>query len=173
MHQTKKKYSSFLQHLHNAHNTHLVDQHLQHLLDARLHVGLRSQNAQLGVRRRLVGGIDAGEASDLARARPFVKSFHVSLLAHLQRRVYEDLDERQSGFLVQLPRAVSVTLERRDEAGETHDAAVGEQLRHLRDPADVLLAILSAEAEVPIEARADVVAIERVGGDAMWHKVIL
>jgi hypothetical protein len=53
-----------------------------------------------------------------------------------------------------------------DEARERDDARVGEELAHLADAPDVLLAVLGAEAQVLVEAHADVVAVEAVGGDA-------
>ena len=43
------------------------------------------------------------------------------------------------------------------------DAGVGEELGHLADAADVLGAVLGGEAEVLVEAVADVVAVEHVG----------
>ena len=60
-----------------------------------------------------------------------------------------------------------------DEAGETDDSSVCEELRHLGDAPDVLLAVLLREVEVLVEAVSDVVAVEAVGRDAVSHKVLL
>lgn len=47
-------------------------------------------------------------------------------------------------------------------------AAVGEQFGDLGNPPDVLLPILLAEAEVLVQACADVVAVQSVRRDACW-----
>ena len=56
-----------------------------------------------GVRGGLVGVVDAGEAGDLAGAGLGVEALGVALLAHLERRVDEHLDERQARGLVERP----------------------------------------------------------------------
>ena len=62
--------------------------------------GRRRVQHQLGVERRLVGVVDAGEARELAGPGLGVEALRVALLALLDRRVDEDLDERQAGRLV-------------------------------------------------------------------------
>jgi len=55
---------------------------------------------------------------------------------------------------------------RTNEACETDDAAVGEQLGHLGDASNVLLAVLGAETEVLIESVSDVVSVQTVRWNA-------
>src|SRR5262245_28597356 len=57
---------------------------------------------QLGLERGLVRVVDAGEPLDLAGAGLLVEALGVALLARLDRRVHEHLDERQAGLDVQL-----------------------------------------------------------------------
>lgn len=59
-----------------------------------------------------------------------------------------------------------VLFEGRDKAAEADLATVGEELGDLGDSANVLPSVLRGEAEVVVEAGADVVAVEAVGGDA-------
>ena len=60
-----------------------------------------------------------------------------------------------------------------DEAGHGDDAGVGEQLGDLADAADVLFAVGGGEAEVLVQAVADVVAVENVGQVAALHQGVL
>src|ERR1700742_584331 len=53
---------------------------------------------QVGVHRRLIRAVDAGELGDLARARLCVQPLRVTLLAFLDRRVTEHLDEVEAGI---------------------------------------------------------------------------
>ena len=68
---------------------------------------------------------------------------------------------------------VAVGAVRRDEGRERDDAGVGEELRDLADAADVLGAVLGREAEVLVEAVADVVAVEDVGAHAALPEALL
>ena len=52
-------------------------------------------------------------------------------------------------------------------------AGVGEQLGHLADAADVLLAVGGGEAQVLVQAVADVVAVEHVGQVAALDQGVL
>ena len=69
---------------------------------------------------------------------------------------------------MQFPHELSVRHIRGDETRDRNAAAVREQLRHLADPPDVLGAVGRAEAEVLVEAEADVVAVEPVRGQRVW-----
>src|SRR5690606_24940370 len=62
---------------------------------------------------------------------------------------------------------------RGDEGGEVDHARVGEELRHLADTPDVLGAVLGREAEVVVQAVADVVAVEDVGAGAALPERLL
>jgi hypothetical protein len=90
-------------------------------------------------------------------------TFDVPGLADVEGRVDEDLEEGQVEVLVYLARHHPVLLEGRDEAAEAYLSAVGEELGDLSDPAYVLLAVDGTEAEVAVQARAHVVAVEAVG----------
>jgi len=58
-----------------------------------------------------------------------------------------------------------------DEAGETDDASVSEQLGHLRDTSDVFFAVFRAEAEVLVQPMANVVSIQTVRRNSLAHQV--
>ena len=62
---------------------------------------------------------------------------------------------------------------RTDEAGDGNGGAVGEEPGHFGDAPDVLVAVAFAEAEVLVEAEADVVAVEPVGGQVEVQQVLL
>lgn len=63
--------------------------------------------------------------------------------------------------------------ERRDEAGDANQPGVGKQSGHLGDAADVLLAVFGGEAQIPVQAVADVVSVQRVARDGVGHQVLL
>ena len=65
--------------------------------------------------------------------------------------------------LDQLAHHAALGAERRDEGAEHDQAGIDEQLRHLADAADVLDAVGIGEAEVAVEAVADIVAVEQHG----------
>lgn len=67
---------------------------------------------------------------------------------------------------MQIARNFTVRKVGRDERGDGNGGAVGEELGDLRDPTDVLVAVLLGEAEVLVESEADVVTVETVGVDA-------
>lgn len=126
-------------------------------------------DVDLGLQGLLVRRTDARELGDLALASLLVQALGVALLGLLDRDVDPDLDEGNAGLaagslgLVQLTCQVAVRSVGRDEAGDGDSGAVGEELGDLGDAADVLLAVLGAEAKVLVEAEADVVAVETVG----------
>ena len=96
------------------------------------------------------------------RAGLLVEALRVALLGDVERRVDEDLDE------LARRRAARGPSRRSARNGEMNDdqhdqAGVDHQLRHLGDAADVLDAVGVGEAEVLVEAVADVVAVEQVG----------
>lgn len=135
----------------------------------------------LGVLGGLVGGADAGELLYLAGAGLLVEALGIALLGDGDGDVDVDLDEGQglvvgaagAGGGVQLAGDLAVGLVGRDEGGQGNGAGVGEQLGDLGDAANVLVAVLFAEAQVLVEAEADVVAVEAVGGQAEVQQVLL
>jgi len=69
---------------------------------------------------------------------------------------------------VQLSCQVPISSVRADEARDGNRATVCEELRDFGDATDVLFTILGAEAEVFVQAKANVVAIKAVGGEVVW-----
>src|SRR3954454_19852425 len=123
---------------------------------------LAGPDPQVGRFGRLVGVVDAGHARDLAGASAGVQALRVALLAELQRRVDEDLEEVDADLLVDGPRGVAVRRIRADQRDDGDGAGVGEVAGHVRGPPDVLGAVLLGEAEVAVDAVAQVVAVEPV-----------
>lgn len=68
---------------------------------------------------------------------------------------------------MQLSRQVAVRTVRTDEARDSYGAAVSEELGNFGNATDVLFAVLGAEAEVLVQAEADVVTVEAVGGEVV------
>ena len=111
---------------------------------------------------RLVGRVDAGEVGELAAAGLGVEALRVALLGDLERRVDEDLDE------LAVARRSSRASRRSARNGEMNDTSTMRPAStisagDLGDAADVLDAVGVGEAEVAVEAVADVVAVEQVG----------
>src|SRR5205823_1061303 len=152
------------------HDPALLEQ-AEDLGDARLDGLVTRADRELRLERRLVRGRDPGELRDLAGARLLVETLDVALLARLDRAVDEDLDE--VARLHDRPHLIAVRPVRRDERRQRHKARVGEELRDLADPADVLGAVGGGEAEVLVETVANVVAIEDVGAHAARAEVLL
>src|SRR5581483_2024129 len=134
------------------------------LHDALVFAELAGPEHELGLLRRLVRRRDAGELGDLPGAGLRVQALHVAALALLDRTVDEDLDE--VARLHDGAHAVAVAPVRRDERRQVDDAGVGEELCDLADAADVLRPVLGREAEVGVQAVADVVAVEDVRAHA-------
>lgn len=63
--------------------------------------------------------------------------------------------------------------ERRDEAGDAHQAGVGKQLGHLSNSPDVFFPIFGGEAQVLVQSMANVVSIQGVARDRVGHEVLL
>src|SRR5256885_10388014 len=89
-----------------------VSEHLRGALLGRL---LGRTEGQLGREGGLVGGGDAGELRDLARAGLLVETLHVPLLADVERAVDQDLDEVAGPH--EGPHLVAVGPVGRDEGG--------------------------------------------------------
>ena len=122
-----------------------------------------------GLFRRFVGRIDAGEVLDLAAQRP-ARRGPSGRAWRIPRTACRRTPRRTR------PRAISsramraLGAERRDEGDEHDQPGIGHQPRHFGDAADVLDAVGLGEAEIAVEAVADIVAVEDVGvaarGDA-------
>src|SRR5207247_226455 len=135
-----------------------VGEHLPHALLDALGVGAEGD---FGVERRLVRRRDASEFRNLSGTGLLVEPRQLALLADLQRTVDHHLDEVAG--LHEGAHLVAVGAVGRDEGSQRDDAGVGEQLRHLADAADVLGPVGGREAEVLVEAVADVVTVEDEG----------
>lgn len=135
-------------------------------------------DGNLRLQRLLVGRRDARKLLDLARARLLVQALGIALLGDLERHVDKDLD-KGNGLVavlrlgVQLAGEIAVGAVRRDEGGDGDGGRVGEQLGHLADAADVLVAVLFREAQVLVEPEAHVVAVEAVGRQAQVQEMLL
>lgn len=160
----------------------LVRQPLDNLSNALLDSVFICLNCDFRVRRSLVGGRDAGKLFDFAGASLFVQALGITLLSNLERDVDKDLDERDGlvvvgagggGGSMQGAGRVAVGAVGRDEGGNGNGGGVGKQLGNLGDAADVFVAVSLGEAQVLVEAEADVVAVEAVGGDAEVEEVLL
>src|SRR5262245_20454757 len=104
----------------------------------------RGQN-QLRVRRGFIRIIYSRKAFDLASSRFTIHAFKISLLAHLQRRVHEDLDEPIVAHEVShlaARRAIGT-----NSGGERH-SMVSDDLRcNEADPANIRVAIFFAKSQ--------------------------
>ena len=128
---------------------------------------------QLCLVGRFVRIVDSGESLDLAGTRFLIKSLGVAFLGHVQRRIDVDLEERKAGIVVQLAHEIAISAIGADEAGDGDDPRLGEELGHLADAANVLSTVLSGEAEVLVQAVADVVAVESIGVLALLQEHLL
>ena len=96
-----------------------------------------------------------------ARAQP-VETLRVALLAQLDRRVDEHLDETQPGSGMGGAHPVAVGAVRRDHRHQRDQPGVGHQTCDLAHPTDVLGAVGGREPEVGVEPVTHVVAVEQV-----------
>src|SRR4029079_17348269 len=120
--------------------------------------------------RWLVRAVDAGKVLELAGPCLGIKSFDIALLRFGERRIDENLEELP--FRDHPANHVALSPERRNEGGEHNQARVSHQSRHFADAADVFDPVRFGEAEVAIEAVADVVAVEQEGVAAARRKLL-
>ena len=144
----------------------VADQHGETVLDRQLVGG----DDQIGLLGRLVGARDAGELGNLAGPGPSVEALGIADLAGLERGLDVDLVE---GVLGGRPCPLAVASVGRDEARDDEEAGVGEEARDLADPADVLGAVVGAEAEIGVEPGADIVAVQDVDLIALGEELAL
>lgn len=115
-------------------------------------------NHNLGVHRRFIRRINSRESLNHARARLLVQSLGITLLRDLNRDVDVDLNEWDASLVVELASGSAVGDVGRDEGSDRDAARVCEKLRDFANAADVFVAVCFGEAEVFVEAEADVVA---------------
>src|SRR6185369_364920 len=133
-----------------------------------------SVDDELGLLGRLVRRRDAGELGDLAGACLLVEALRIALLALVELALGVDLDEAAFGH--RLARDLAIGAIRRDERRDVDDACIRKQRGHFADAANVFGAIGGREAEILVEAVADVVAIEHEAAHAalpqcLFHEV--
>lgn len=151
----------------------LLLQILDNDLDRILHTRLMALDVNLRLGRLLVRRTDTRELGNLPFPGFLIQPLGVPLLRDLDRHINPHLHKRHTSLptgplgLVQRARLIAVGAVGGDEARDGDGAAVGEQFGDLGDAADVFLAVLGGEAEVLVEAEADVVAVEAVGGEVV------
>mmetsp|Transcript_32706 Transcript_32706/g.59727 ORF Transcript_32706/g.59727 Transcript_32706/m.59727 type:complete len:322 (-) Transcript_32706:438-1403(-) len=136
----------------------VAHQHLHALVHRHAVVG----EVDLRVRGRLVGGVfaDPRKRLDLPRRHLGVQPFGVPLLHHRQRHVHEHFQEFQALLRVPLSGRIAVRLVRGHEGDERDDPSRIEQACHLPHPPHAFRPVVGAEAEVAVQPRAHVVAVE-------------
>ena len=114
--------------------------------------------------RHLERRAHARELLDFAPARLGIQALHVALLAHFQRRGHVHFQKvfRPDDTGSHAPQRVVRT----DESGKRDDARVHEQLAHLGDAPDVLHPVRLREAQVIVDAAADIVAVQNAAKQA-------
>ena len=138
-----------------------------------------SSSVRSGVSRRsgffgpLVRAVDAGEVRDLARARFGVQALGITLLAFLERGVAEHLEEVEAGVGVHFTGQLPVFGQRADRRHQHDLAGVGQQRRHMRQPAQVLRAVGHGKAQVGIQAVPQVVTVENISGKTLFEQLLL
>lgn len=140
-----------------------------------LHALLIRPNRHLRSVRSLIRRTNTRELLDLAGSSLLVQSLGIPLLSDLNRHLDVYLDELNLALLVllvQLPRHLAILLVRADETRQGDGRGVGEELGHLGDTADVLVAVGFGEAQVLVQAETDVVAVEAVGGETQVQEVL-
>ena len=129
---------------------------------------------QVGLLRRLVRAVHAGEVLDGAGAGLFIQPLGVALHADLDGGIDEDFQE--FALAHQLTRHAAFGAERRDEGGQHDQAGIHEQLGGLAHAADILHPVGIGEPQVLVQAMADIVAVQQIGvlalgGKLLFHQV--
>ena len=126
--------------------------------EAGILVGGLSVDDKVGVVRLLEPGIAAGELLHFAGLHLGVEPFGIAGGAGFEGGLHVDFEEIRVADDFSGEAAEFVV--RRDERGNHDDAAIGEEFRHFGDASDVLETVFVGEAEVLVQARAHVVAVE-------------
>jgi hypothetical protein len=113
---------------------------------------------EVGALGGLEGAVLAGEVCDLSTGRLGVETFDVALFAGFVGGFYVGFEEVL--FADDAACEVAEFAARGDGGDEDDDAVLDENLSEFGDSADIFQAILVGEAEVRIEAGAQVVAVE-------------
>ncbi len=132
---------------------------------------LRRVDVDLGTLRRFVRRIDAGEVLELATTGLLVQPLNVAVFGDRQWRI--DVNLVELARLEQAARHAALGPERRDERHHHDEARIGHQLADFGDSPDVLDPVRIREAQVTVQAVADVVAVEQVGVLAEGEQALL
>lgn len=157
----------------------LLIEPLDDLGDTLLDRVLVSLDSDFGLLRLLVRCRNASEILDLTSAGLLVKALGVALLGDFEGHIDVDLNEGNglvatlSSLLVQLTGDLAIRSVGGDEGGDSDGGRIGKELSNLGDTANVLVSVGLGKTKVLVEAEADVVAIETVGGDAQVEEVLL
>ena len=110
------------------------------------------------------GGMPGNMANLMKQARLGIKAFHVATLTLLKRGAHPHFQEVVVADDVGShgPHGVVGT----DKCGDGHDAGVDKQLAHFGNTTYVLHTVGGGEAEVAVDAAADVVAVKDATEDA-------
>ena len=109
-------------------------------------------------------GANACEVLHLTTTGTGIETFHIATLAFAERRGNIDLAEVLLADY--LPSHLPQFCCGRDEAGYCDDACIDKEFANFGDATDVLAAVFFREAEVAIDASADVVTVEDAAEDA-------
>ena len=110
---------------------------------------------------------------DLAGAGFGVEALGITPLALRERGVAEHLEEVESRVGVDLTGQLAVLGERADGRHQHDLTGVGEQRRHVRQPAQVLRPVGHGKAQIGIESVAQIVTVENVSGGAFFEQLLL
>ena len=135
-----------------------LEQKVRRLLDGHL---VRLQD-DLRMQRFLVRIVDAGEVFELAALDAGVLALGVALLQFVHRNVQKHLVKRDALILVASAHGIAVGAVRADQAHQGDGAAVGEQRGDLARPPHALLAVRLAEAQIAVQPRAQIIAVQAV-----------
>ena len=94
-------------------------------------------NNNLGILRRFVGCVNAGEFADLASPRFFIEMLGIARFANCQRRINEHFNKFGVTFQRDLARATAIHPIRRDECSDDDCPSVRHELGHFAYTANV------------------------------------
>lgn len=129
----------------------------------------------------LIRRTNSGKFLDFSSSCLLIQALGISLLGNLNRNIDINLDERntlliigmRTTLIMQLSGQLPVSLVRTNKTSQAYGRRIGKQLGDLRNTPYILGAIIRREAEILVEAKADVVAIEEVGLVAQFEEVLL
>lgn len=113
---------------------------------------------EIGTLRLFKGGIPAGELFHLSRRDFGVEPLRVPGGTSLEGGLHINFEK--ISVADHFAGEASQRVIRRDEGGDHNDPALGEELRHFGNTADVLKAVFIGKAEVAVQSAADVIPVK-------------